>query len=523
MKKTIGYITGALALAALLVACPPAPDSTPPTISLSSSVGSVATASSITLTASASDNIGVSKVEFYDGALKLGEDSSAPFEQTVALSASNNGSRSYSAKAYDAANNSATSNAVAVAVSIPSSKSDIAAGVGSLVSRGQSSPNDATQKFNGINDELNLASISVQFPGAVIQALTQIGTTTASLAKNAFDPRALIQQVTSMTASTQGLSTRTNYLSKLPTGNFDCTGTTKPCPNTDATTSDLIVNWKTKLGKTAVATIDWDASSSGTASAPIVITTSEYNTNTNKSEVPTKAVAKVTVDGKIVANLQFEATWENSFVQYSIGGKQWAFSFRHFALSGALFTLDGATKLIDISKLNYDNDPATGIKTSGDISVKLSDAYRAKWDISIGGTEEDRGISAGPSNYIPGFGVLLPISKVFKAQGPMSLAFSLEIGSGLYSIDAKATGWSYQPYVYNGVTYQNIKSLDGISGNISLDGKLATFAGKLDGVDANHNCIPFENLNLTFSDGTATLEQYLIDKFPTVFPVRSCP
>ena len=292
MKKIIGYITSTLALATILVACPPAPDTTPPSVSLSSSVSNVTAASSITLTANATDNVGVSKVEFYDGATKLGEDSTSPFEQTIALTATNNGSRSYSAKAFDAANNSASSTAVVVAVSIPASKSDVAAGIGSLVTRVQSGPNDATQKYNGYNDELNLSSISIQFPGAVIQALTQIATSTASLAKNAFDPSAMMKQLTSMAASAQGVSPRANYLSKLPTGNFDCTGTIKPCPNTDPTSSDLTVTWKTKLGKTAVATIDWDNSSSGTASAPAVITTGEYNSNIYKSEVPTKAVVR---------------------------------------------------------------------------------------------------------------------------------------------------------------------------------------------------------------------------------------
>jgi ABC-type uncharacterized transport system auxiliary subunit len=65
----------AATLMAVLVACPaptsnPAPtgDTTKPTVSLASSSTNITTAGSITLTATASDNVGVTKVEFFDGA-----------------------------------------------------------------------------------------------------------------------------------------------------------------------------------------------------------------------------------------------------------------------------------------------------------------------------------------------------------------------------------------------------------------------------------------------------------------------
>ena len=94
-------------------------DTTVPTVSLVSSSPSVTAAGSITLTATAADNIGVTKVEFYDGATKLGEKTSGPYTQTVTLKYTNNGSRNYTAKAFDAAGNTATSSpAAAVTVNI---------------------------------------------------------------------------------------------------------------------------------------------------------------------------------------------------------------------------------------------------------------------------------------------------------------------------------------------------------------------------------------------------------------------
>ncbi len=93
-------------------------DTTPPTVSLASSATSVTTAGPLTLTATANDNVGVARVEFRDGSAPLGTDMSAPFTFTVNLTSANNGSHSYTAVAFDAAENSATSAPVNVTVNI---------------------------------------------------------------------------------------------------------------------------------------------------------------------------------------------------------------------------------------------------------------------------------------------------------------------------------------------------------------------------------------------------------------------
>jgi endoglucanase len=93
-------------------------DTTPPTVSLASSATTVTAAGTITLTATATDNVGVTRVDFFDGATLLGSDTASPFTQAVALTAANNGTRSYTAKAFDAAGNNTTSAAVTVTVNI---------------------------------------------------------------------------------------------------------------------------------------------------------------------------------------------------------------------------------------------------------------------------------------------------------------------------------------------------------------------------------------------------------------------
>src|SRR5450830_1358594 len=87
-------------------------DTVAPTVA-ASEAGSSGT---LTLSAKASDNVGVSKVEFYvDGALK-GSDTTSPYSMTLASSTLSNGSHSLVAKAYDAAGNVGSSSTVSFSV-----------------------------------------------------------------------------------------------------------------------------------------------------------------------------------------------------------------------------------------------------------------------------------------------------------------------------------------------------------------------------------------------------------------------
>ncbi|WP_243317595.1 M4 family metallopeptidase [Geothrix paludis] len=88
-------------------------DTTAPTVSVTES----GTSGTITFTATASDNVGVTKVEFYvDGALK-GTDTATPWTLSFDSTTLTNGSHNLVAKAYDAAGNVGTSTTVAFSVS----------------------------------------------------------------------------------------------------------------------------------------------------------------------------------------------------------------------------------------------------------------------------------------------------------------------------------------------------------------------------------------------------------------------
>ncbi|NNG25009.1 CehA/McbA family metallohydrolase [Telluria aromaticivorans] len=87
-------------------------DTVAPTVSASES-GSSGT---ITLSATASDNVGVTKVEFYVDNLLTGTDTAAPYSMTLNSTTLSNGAHTLTAKAYDAAGNVATSSAAAFSI-----------------------------------------------------------------------------------------------------------------------------------------------------------------------------------------------------------------------------------------------------------------------------------------------------------------------------------------------------------------------------------------------------------------------
>ena len=92
-------------------------DTTPPTTSITAPLAGATVSGTTTVTASASDNVGVTKVEFYlDGALQS-TDTTSPYSWSWNTTTATNGSHSLTSKAYDAALNVGTSTAVNVTVS----------------------------------------------------------------------------------------------------------------------------------------------------------------------------------------------------------------------------------------------------------------------------------------------------------------------------------------------------------------------------------------------------------------------
>jgi hypothetical protein len=100
-------------------------DTTPPTVSITSPTNGATVSGTVSVTATASDNVGVTKVEFYlDGALQS-TDTTSPYAWSWDTTTASNASHTLTAKAYDAALNVGTSAAVNVTVNNTATGTDI--------------------------------------------------------------------------------------------------------------------------------------------------------------------------------------------------------------------------------------------------------------------------------------------------------------------------------------------------------------------------------------------------------------
>src|SRR5438876_1156698 len=96
---------------------PAPPDTTPPTVSITSPVSGATVGGTTSVTANASDNVGVVGVQFVVGRASIGvEDAAAPYSVSWNTTTASNGSHTLTAVARDAAGNRTTSAAVTVTV-----------------------------------------------------------------------------------------------------------------------------------------------------------------------------------------------------------------------------------------------------------------------------------------------------------------------------------------------------------------------------------------------------------------------
>jgi hypothetical protein len=93
------------------------PDTTPPTISLTSPANGATLSGTVNVNANATDNVGVTRVDFLRNGTVVNSDTTAPYGYAWDTTAVANANYTLQAKAYDAAGNSASSSTVTVTVS----------------------------------------------------------------------------------------------------------------------------------------------------------------------------------------------------------------------------------------------------------------------------------------------------------------------------------------------------------------------------------------------------------------------
>src|SRR5438105_3554117 len=93
------------------------PDTTPPTTSITAPANGATVSGTTSVTATASDNVGVTKVEFYLDNVLQSTSTTSPYSWNWNTTTSANGAHVLNSKAYDAAGNTGTSTNVSVTVS----------------------------------------------------------------------------------------------------------------------------------------------------------------------------------------------------------------------------------------------------------------------------------------------------------------------------------------------------------------------------------------------------------------------
>jgi len=153
---------------------PQSPDTTPPTTSITSPLDGATVSGTTNVTANASDDRGVTKVEFYlDGTLQT-TDTSSPYSWSWNTTTASNGTHSLTSKAYDAAGNSSTSAAVSVTVNNGSDVTPPTApsGLAASGARGQ-----ITLSWNASTDNVGVTGYNVWRSTSATGTFSLIATT----------------------------------------------------------------------------------------------------------------------------------------------------------------------------------------------------------------------------------------------------------------------------------------------------------------------------------------------------------
>lgn len=139
-------------------------DTTPPTVSLTAPANGATVSGTTAIAASAADNVGVTKVEFYENGILLNATNVAPYSYSWNTTTVANGSYTLTAKAYDNAGNVGQSANIAVTVSNTSTSTTSAPGTYTAVfgnASGSNYPNTVQDTFLNLNTDVNAASTTL--------------------------------------------------------------------------------------------------------------------------------------------------------------------------------------------------------------------------------------------------------------------------------------------------------------------------------------------------------------------------
>jgi hypothetical protein len=268
----------------------------------------------------------------------------------------------------------------------------------------------------------------------------------------------------------------------LPRGKF-------ACPYNSGcqvgTSDDLEMRFQKPDGTWNKLFADWDYSSKGASSPTVYVHDRSDTQGQYLQEMPTKAFGSLDLkeDGTNEGEATFQATWRPSTC---VSGK-YLTEPGNLSLTGFLQRPAGTGRLVDL--------PSLSLTTSAS-QLKLV------WNLSLLTQGNDADL------HTEGF-IQINGSSTPGTCGSLLEKFNASSGE----VDVKLDTRNHAARLYFKITdwNENTGAITIQNGYLTVDGKTVTFAGVLD--DANGNCVPGENLTLTFASGqTMSLETYLIQK-----------
>jgi chitodextrinase len=218
-------------------------DNAAPTVSITSPPGgSVFTSSqTVTVGASATDDLRIRKVEFYNGGALMRTDKSKPFTTAWLIDGGDNGMHTWTAKAYDAAGKSAVSAAVDLHVDIDETGSpDTTAPTPPSGLAASATETSVALSWNAASDNIGVAGYRVYINGVLAASTGSTGHTATGLACGtsyvfgirAYDSAGNVSPEASLTSSTSScpVSIGTTYFVDSVSGNDANAGTSSAAP-----------------------------------------------------------------------------------------------------------------------------------------------------------------------------------------------------------------------------------------------------------------------------------------------------
>jgi chitinase len=280
------------------------PESVPPVVSITFPANNATLSGTVSVTAEASDNVGVTKVEFYMNGVLQGTDTSTPYVYSWNTTASAAGTYTLMAKAYDAAGNVGQSGNINVTVakdSIPPSVS--------LTSPGNNAKVSGTVAITAsASDNIGVARVEFYENGMLISASNvapysyswntkSVANGNYTLAAKAYDAAGNVGQSANIKVTVFNDTVKPTVSISTPVNNATVSGTVSvkaiAGDNVGVTRVEFVINgaWKATVRKPPYS-FSWNTTTAANGSSNLTATAWDAAGNAGRSDI------KVTVNNQ---------------------------------------------------------------------------------------------------------------------------------------------------------------------------------------------------------------------------------